>query len=125
MVSAVDHLGVQFHHTDLPGDYHRVTARIGHDEIGWLQHKGGTSSEHHTAGEISALGVAESYQHQGVATAMYHEAAKVSPVPVHSSPVRTKAGEGWGVKAGVPRVPLRDEGYLADMEPPPIKYVRD
>ena len=125
-MTATDHLSkVQFSHYEPSEGYHQVTATEGSNTVGWLRwHDPAHENKQYGPGEITALGVSAEYQHQGIATAMYHKADDIAG-PVVSSPVRTKAGEGWGVKAGVPRVPLRDKGYLADMAPPPVTRSRD
>jgi hypothetical protein len=101
---------VQFAHTELKGGWSQVTATHGGDDVGWLRQ--------HPSGVISSLGVAASYQRQGVATGMYNEAAKHGPI-THSK-IRTKAGEGFAKSVGGPIEDLRPEGYMADMEPPPL-----
>ena len=98
----------------------QVTALAGGYEVGWLRWHNAAAREGYAAGEITALGVAEAYQRQGVATRMFAEAARFGPV-VHSR-VRTRAGEAWARAVGGELPPLRERGYLADMDGPPVKY---
>ena len=111
---------MQFPHTRGNG-YHQITAVHGGMEVGWLRWNDGSPSGQHAQGEITALGVAKDYQGHGAATRMYREAGQISPV-VHSQ-ARTRAGEGWAGSVGGPMRPLREEGYLADIEPPPVSPV--
>ena len=108
---------MQFPHTRGSG-YHQITAVHGGMEAGWLRWNDGSPSARHAQGEITALGVAKDYQRHAVATRMYREARQISPV-VHSR-ARTRAGERWARSVGGPILPLREEGYLADIAPPPV-----
>lgn len=113
---------LQFPHTEPSPGYHQITAKDDHEEVGWIRWKNEEPSEFTQPGEVTALGVASEYQHQGVATRMYHEAQKYSPV-VHSK-TRTPAGDAFAKKVGGPALPVREEGLMAPMDPPPIKWVR-
>lgn len=122
-MSAQDNLSsLQFPHQEMPGGYHKISAVDGPDEVGWLQYKNDQASEYSQPGEISALGVSQEYQHQGVATRMYQEAQKYGPV-VHSQK-RTSAGDSWAQKVGGPVQPLRPEGLMNPIDPPPIQQFR-
>jgi GNAT superfamily N-acetyltransferase len=111
---------MQFPHTRGTG-YHQITAVHNGMEVGWLRWNDGSPSAQHAHGGITALGVAKDYQGHGVATRMYRKAGQISPV-VHSQ-ARTRAGEGWAGSVGGPMRPLREEGYLADIAPPPVSPV--
>jgi hypothetical protein len=112
---------LRFPHTEHAGGYHQITAMDGKYEVAWLRWKNDDASEYHEAGEITALGVAAVYQHRGVAIRMYREALTYSPV-LHSQS-RTPDGDGFAAKAGGPAMPLRPEGLMAPMDPPPVRYV--
>jgi hypothetical protein len=111
---------LQFPHTRGNG-YHQITAVHDRMEVGWLRWNDGSPSDQRARGEITALGVAKDYQGHRVATHMYRKASQISPV-VHSQ-ARTRAGEGWARSVGGPMRPLREEGYLADIAPPPVSPI--
>lgn len=121
-MAADDHLSeMQFPHSTGPG-HHQITAVHNGDTVGWLQWHDDSPSEHFRPGEITALGVNDSYQRQGVATRMHQEANRIAPV-VHSAR-RTQAGESFAAHVGGEVPPLRDGRHLGDMPGPPLTTYR-
>lgn len=119
-MTASDHLSeMQFPYSHGNG-YHQITAVHNGDSVGWLRWRGSSPSEYAAAGEISALGVNETYQRQGVATRMYQEAVQHAPV-VHSRE-RTQAGIAWSQRVGGDALPVTRN--LRDMDGPPLTPYR-
>jgi GNAT superfamily N-acetyltransferase len=125
-MAASDHLsGYQFRY-HMPNNHeHEVTAHNEHGEgIGWLRWEDSQStSMWMKPNEISALGVSNEYQRQGVATRMLQVARENGGDPAHSSR-RTKAGDEWAKSVGGKRPPKKEGRFLNDMNGPPVGWDR-
>ena len=88
-MSADDHLGLQFKHTEDDRFHHLMVTGGGSGVMHWSK----------DTGEVHKILVPERYQRQGIATAMYREAQGYDP-PARHSPVQSVEGAAWARSLG-------------------------
>lgn len=112
-MAARDHLGAQF------GDYTLkvVPGSSGMKASGYVAatHPDATDGAVGTlswkAGRVDEVLVDPEHQHQGLATAMYHQATRANRKPLSHSAYRTDAGDAWARTVGGAMPPRREPGH--------------
>jgi ribosomal protein S18 acetylase RimI-like enzyme len=89
------------------GDYIRtLDVHLGGEHVGRLEVEGGAYST--SAGELREIEVKEGYRRQGIATALWQEAARRwSDISLRHSELRTRDGDAWAKEVGDDLPPLR------------------